>query len=228
MEPSDTLDDERVSLKPAESPTRRLRWLRAFASAALVCALLAAFAGVALWRQGSGVTLATLTWQTYHDPLGLFSVRLPPGWTASVMMGSFGEGDRSGSESGPDETITFSDPALGAASASFSVYAHPITNLALAPTFECGIVTPANKTFNGYTAEGDDATTRFNSAGASFQIFEDIPGVLMLAGFSVHLHPPFPPTPTPLPASTVASDRALLNDALASFRPTDPHPLNCH
>lgn len=230
MEPPDRLDDARQEQRGsalAESPTRRLRWLRAFAGAALVVALLAGFGGVALWRQGSGVTLATLTWRTYHDPLGLFSVRLPPGWTASVMMGGFGEGDRAASESGPDETITFSDRSLGAASASFNVYAHPITNLALAPAFECGIATPANKTFNGYPAEGDSATIRFNSGNASFQIFETIPGVLQPDNLG-HYRPPVAPTPTPLPASIISTDRALLSDALASFQPTDAQPLACH
>jgi hypothetical protein len=224
MEQSERSDAGRSS--PA-SPGRSRRWLRASATVALVIALLAAFGGVALWRSGPGVTLSTITWQTYHDPLGLFTVRLPPGWTASVMMGWFGEGDRTASMSGRDESVTFSDPSLGQASASFSAYAYPITNLALAQSMECTSRSDETGTFNGYPATPyGPPTILFESGDAHFQIDETIPNVLEPPSMA-HAHPPFPPTPTPLPASTVASDRALLSDALASFRPTDPHPLAC-
>lgn len=218
MEPSES----------SEGTSQSRRWLRASATVALVIALLAAFGGVALWRSGPGVTLSTITWQTYHDPLGLFTVRLPPGWTASVDMGGFGEGDRTQHASGPDESITFSDPTLGQASAMLSVDARPITNMDLAQSMECTFFQPLNATFNGYPAEVETATIRFNSGNASFQMWEAIPGVLQPDIIGPRWTPPAAPTPTPLPASTVASDRALLNDALASFRPTDPHPLTCH
>jgi hypothetical protein len=225
MEPLESTGGGRQS---SEGASQSRHWLRAAATVALVVALLAAFGGVALWRSGPGVTLATITWQTYHDPLGLFTVRLPPGWTATVMLGWFGEGDRTASMNGRDETITFSDPTLGQASANFSVWAYPITNLALAQSMECTSRSEETGTFNGYPATPyGPPTIMFESDNAHFQIDETIPGALQPSGFSVHLTPPFPPTPTPLPAAAVASDRALLGEALASFRPADPHPLAC-
>jgi len=210
-------------------PGRRRRWLRASIGAALIVALLAAFSALVLWRSGPGVSLATLTWKTYHDPLGLFSVRLPPGWTATVLLGGVVTVDnKTQFDSGEDESIAFSDPTLGQASASFSVDAQPISNPALAQTMECATPFPADATFNGYPAEeGDTAVIRFNSTTASYQIGEYIPGVLQPDNLG-HYTPPVAPTPTPLPALTVASDRSLLSDALASFQPTDTQPLACH
>lgn len=225
MEPAE-LSDERP--RTPGRPGRRRRRLRVSSSVALIVALLAAFGALVLWRSGPGVTLATLSWQTYHDPLGLFSVRLPPGWTATVLMGGGVSNDnRIQFDSGVDESVTFSDPTLGEASASFSVDAQPISNPALAQTMECSTPFPVDATFNGYPAEeGDTAVIRFSSATASYQIGEYIPGVLQPDNFA-HYTPPVAPTPTPLPALTVAGDRALLYNALASFRPTDPHPLAC-
>lgn len=226
MGPTESSDE---GWQSSEGAGQSRRWLRASATVVLVVALLAGFGGVALWRSGPGVTLATITWQTYHDPLGLFTVRLPPGWTATVLTGGDVTVDNQTQfDSGRDESITFSDPTLGEASASFSVDAQPISNPALAQTMECATPFPADATFNGYPAEeGDTAVIRFNSATASYQIGEYIPGALRPDNLG-HYTPPILPTPTPLPASTVASDRALLSDALTSFRPTDPHPLACH
>lgn len=228
----------------ANTPRRR-RWN--IIAMVIACALVVAgFGVVALLRQAalqrgkqpqqltqvgaaqSATPFSTTDWKVYRDPLNAFSMRLPPEWTATAHTGSYTEGDRDGSFGGQDETVQFSDPTLGAASASISVYATPFPNTPVAHTMMCNGRAGETATFNGYPA--DDrllAVILFESGGAHFQIDEVIPGVLepMNPGGPLILTPP--PTPTQLPASTVSTDRALLDAALATFQPTDPKPLTC-
>ena len=213
--------------RAAETSPRRCGRLGALLTLAAVCVLLAGFGALALWRAGGPTTpLGTLGWRVYHDPLGLYTMRLPPGWTASARIGEFTHGDPQGSDSGRDESVLFSDPAQGAASASISVYAMPIHNVALAQRTWCASGAAVVSTFNGYPAEGRmPPQVIFNATSAHFQVDEEIPDVFE-AGSLGHATIVYA-TPTPLPATTVAADRALLNDALASFQPTDPKPLTC-
>lgn len=206
---------------------RRRRWPGALVTLAVVCALLVGFGAVALWQAGGPLPpLATVSWRVYHDPLGLFTMRLPPGWTATVRFSDFTYGDPQGSDSGREEDITFSDPAQGAASASIFVHAMPMHNVALAQRNWCGSGAADTSTFNGYPAEGSlPSMLLFNTASAHFQINDAIPGVFEPPSMG-HITIGYP-TPTPLPATTVAADRALLNDALVTFKPTDPKPLTC-
>lgn len=209
------------------STPRRRRWPGALVTLAVVCALLAGLGAVALWQAGGPLApIATVSWRVYHDPLGLFTMRLPPGWTATVRYSEFTYGDPQGSDSGREEDISFSDPAQGAASASIWVYAMPLHNVALAQRNWCSSGAADISTFNGYPAEGSlPPRLLFNAASAHFQINDAIPGVFEPPSLG-HVRIGYL-TPTPLPATTVAADRALLNDALATFKPTDPKPLPC-
>lgn len=221
--------------------TRERRgWMSAPLMIALVVVLVAGFSVALLSRHGGlsltpgnpmssqAAPVSSATWQTYHDPLNSFSMRLPPGWTATVHTGTYSEGGRDGSFGGQDEMVQFSDPTLGAASASISVHAMPFPNTPFAHAMMCNGRADETAAFNGYPANDRlMAVIMFESGGAHFQIDEVIPGVLvpMHSGGQLILTPP--PTPTQLPASTVSADRALLDAALASFQPADPKPLVC-
>ncbi len=228
----------------AHTPRRR-RW--DIIAMVIVCALLVAGFGVAaLLRQAalqhgkqaqqltqvgaaqSATPISTTDWKVYHDPLNVFSMRLPPGWTDETGMGTYSDRGPTGSDSGQTEGITFHDQALGAGSAAISVYVMPIHNTPFAHSWACSGRFPEQSIFNGYPAdEREQAVILFESGDAHFQIDEVIPGVLvpMNPGGPLILTPP--PTPTQLPASTVSADRALIDAALATFQPTDPKPLVC-
>lgn len=231
----DMREPETMDTPRAEAAGRSRRALGVGVMLTVVIALVAGFGALALARQGK-LTLppqlapgSTADWQTYHDPLGLFTMRLPPGWTASVEMGSFTQGDRNGSDSGQDEMIRFSDLAQGKTSAVIFVYAQPIHDTAVAQSMMCGARGQESGTFQGYPASTQPALILFESGNAHFQIDEVIPGVLAPANPGGPMIPsPPPPTPTPLSASTISTHRALLSDALASFYPTDAQPLACH
>ncbi|HEX2347764.1 MAG TPA: hypothetical protein VHI51_04935 [Ktedonobacterales bacterium] len=227
--------EETVDVTPTEpSGGRGRRALGLGVTLAVVVALLAGFGALALSKHAP--TLAPQTepgstagWQVYHDPLNLFTMRLPPGWTASADLGSFTEGDRNGSDSGQDEMISFHDPSQGKSSAGIFIVAQQIHNTTFAQAMMCSARSHETTTFHGYPAdESSPAMILFESANAHFQLDEIIPGVLEPVHSSPMQTAPLPPTPTTLPAATISTDRALLSDALASFQPTDTQPLACH
>jgi hypothetical protein len=224
--------DERSEQGARETTGRRRGRVGALAAVAVTIALVAAFAVVALSRQGAIFALqrslpaADVDWQVYHDQLGLFTMRLPPGWTASSSLGTFSQGDSNSSESGQLETITFIGHAQGASSPSIQVSARQITNSTFAQSLECNSRPRETTTFNGYPAdESMTAVIFFESGNAHFQIDETIPGVLAPENPGGPMNPPTPPPPPP--AATVTAERALLADALASFQPSDAKPLTC-
>ncbi len=169
---------------------------------------------------------APADWQTYRDPLGLFSVRLPKQWRAQVSTGQASFGDRSGSASEPTETIQFSDPALGGARAQVDVNASPIQS-AFERHWYCQAFPQKNGTFHGIPADhNQDATWLFDTANAHFQLDVWIPGVLEpWHSHGAELTPV--PTATPLPQATVAADRAVLGIILGVFQPTNATALSC-
>ena len=67
-----------------QSLRRRLgMWLSLVVMVAVVAALVSVLLlrpGVTTTNSSAGGTTASSQWQTYHDPLGLFTLRLPPGW----------------------------------------------------------------------------------------------------------------------------------------------------
>ena len=228
MEPNEALAGGHSPTPIAGKPRGRLV---VGATLVVVCAIVAALAAL-LSVRANGFALAgrsaTADWQTYHDPLGLFSMRLPPGWTASSSLSSYTEGIGDESMGGHDETIRFSDPSLGAASANISVWAYPLTNLSLAQRLECTSRPQETGSFNGYPASPyGPPTITFESGNAHFQIDEVIPGILEPPSLGGGPNWAQQPRPTPLPFETVRTDRMLLDEALATFQPTNPHPLIC-
>jgi hypothetical protein len=210
---------------------RRVR-LGALGAVAAMCLVVALFA-VVMHRPNLGTLgvnphgpAAQADWQTYRDPLGLFSVRLPKEWTAQVSTGEESYGDRTGSATETAETIQFSDPALGAGSAGFDVDASPIQS-----EFErhwyCQGFTQKQSAFHGIPAEHlSDATWLFDTANAHFQLDVWIPGILEPAHSQPLQLTPIP-TATPLPPATVATDRSVLDTILGAFQPTNATALSC-
>lgn len=218
---------------PAPRARRRVR-LGALGAVATACAVVALFAVVTL-RPGSGALgvdpngpAAPADWQTYRDPLGLFSVRLPKGWAAQASTGSETFGDRTGSATETNEGVDFRDPTLGNAGPRVQISASPIRT-----DFErhwyCGGFPAKDNvdTFHGIPAEHfDSATWLFETANAHFQLDVWIPGVLEpMHSSPLQLTPV--PTATPLPQATVAADRTVIDAILGSFQPTNAMALSC-
>jgi hypothetical protein len=216
---------------PASEPKRAGRRARPGAAGAVAAVVVVvALIVVVLHRPGGSPLRVSpaapgADWQTYHDPLGLFSARIPANWTVRATTGTQSYGDRTGSATETAEIIQFNDPALGAVLASFEVSAEPIRN-----DFErhwyCQGFSRKNGTFHGIPVEQEfDALWLFETANAHFQLNVNIPGVLG-APHSETLHPATDPTPTPLPAALVASERATLATILDAFQPTNGRALS--
>jgi hypothetical protein len=227
MEPAPGADAVSASESTHTGRRARLGAAGAVAAVVVVVALIVAV----LHRPGGsplGVNPAApgADWQTYHDPLGLFSARIPATWQANATTGTETFGDRTGSASESTEIIQFSDPALGAGSAFFFVSGAPIRG-----DFEhhwyCQASTQKSGTFHGIPADHfEDATWLFQTANAAFQLDVEIPGVLG----PIHSQPQYfvpPPTPTLLPSVLVAADRATLATILDAFQPTNATALSC-
>lgn len=236
----DVLDEQPAASEQAG--TRRSqgwrRWLAAAVAWVALVAVVATFGAIALARSGApGVTRSAgpagavpKDWKLYHDPLGLFRVRIPPNWKATGGVdGTYSAGSPQGSFSGKSESISFDDPALGDASAKIWVTAWQL-NSPLARASYCDASASDHETmmFNGYRAGQIDppgTVWLFESSNAHFQIDVKIPGVLE----PLHSNPAMmtiPPTPTPLPQAMVSADRTIIATSLASFRPT-AKPLIC-
>lgn len=224
------ISDSRPVLADERPKRRRFFgwWIPALVAVAVVAGLAAVLMGEG---SGSSPTVGgsspdTSGWQTYHDPMNMYSLRLPPGWTAQVGMSSGSETNRGGSISVTMETVVFSDPKYGQSSAQVDISAEPIDS-DVARRVYCVDWSPQhnNDTFHGIPAEHiPEATWLFTSANAHFQLDVWIPGVLE----PNHTGSPIPePTATPLPADWIAADRADINGVLASFRPSNPAPLSC-
>jgi hypothetical protein len=217
------------------------RWLAVAGASVALVAVVATFGAIALARSGapgvitSGAGPAGASpkdWKLYHDPLGLFSMRIPPNWRATVDMGTFSEGDNEGSMSGRSENISFRDPAQRDG-VNVSVSALQITS-DFGRRLYCGSFSDRGPgqalttvSFNGYRATEmppDGTVWLFESYNAHFQVGVEIPGVLVPANPGGPMNPP--PTPTAPPQSIIHADRALLASALRSFKPT-AKPLTC-
>lgn len=215
-----------ASLRPTHEPSAREsrgragRWVALAATATVLDALVAVLVGRAGLPVGSGG--ASTSWQTYHDPFGLFTLRVPPGWTAQFAPTTGTFGDRYGSESERVDMVSFADPAQGTGSAYVLVTAYPIKT-----TFDHqhSCQQPSNlQRFSPATLSSMEPSGvwLFTTETASFQVDVGIPGVVMPVGFG-----PPTPIPTPIPAPWVAIDKSEVNAMLVSFQPTDPKPLAC-
>jgi hypothetical protein len=237
---------EEQTSEVAEKRTRKRGWLAPLIASVALVAVVATFGAFALARSGlpgggnptTGLSPAqdatTATWRVYHDPLGLFTIRVPPGWKAAGGVdGSYTDGNtKTGlSDSGQTEFITISDPTQGNGSALFQLSAYQIDSDSgrqlTCQNFPNDRTNPTS--INGYPADAfqPGVVWMVNSQTAHFQIDITIPGVVVPfnPGGPMIPNPP-PPTPTALPQSWVQQDRTLLADALGSFKPT-AKPLTC-
>jgi hypothetical protein len=224
---------------PGTIPGRSRRWRLALAVPSagigivtvLFVALLAHPFGMPQPFGWFGAPPVPADWQTYRDPAGLFSVRMPPGWAVRFSTDSATFGDRTGSASETSEDVFISDPALNNGPPSLisgspwvAIHADPI-NTDFERHWYCqGFAQPSGPPtfFFGVPAQSDsNGGWLLETAHAHFQIDAangpsyEYPG------------PATPSTPTPLPPATVTADQILINAILGSFRPTDPHALNC-
>jgi hypothetical protein len=217
---------------PAQQSTRvgRLgRWLPVVMVVAVVLALAALLAaragGATASLLGGGGT--SPNWQTYRDAGGMFTLQLPPGWTAQIEPATAWYIDNRGTEKVSDDMITFQDPSQGTGSAKLWVVADPIKN-AFDHQYYCEPGHAAYQSFVAMNAstmehlEDTDAPWFFTTENATFQIDITIPGVTAVQGYG-----PPPPPATPLPASWIATDQTEMQAMLTSFQPTDPKPLSC-
>jgi hypothetical protein len=196
------------------------RWVLAAAVTVVVAALAAVLLGRAGLSAGGGG--ASTSWQPYHDPFGLFTLRAPPGWAAHFEPSTGTFGDRYGSETERVDSVTFNDPTQGTGSAFMLVIAHPITT-AFDHQYYC--LQPANlQSFAPATLSSMEPSGvwLFTTENAYFQVDVGIPGVVMPTTFG-----PPPPPATPIPSTWAATDKSEVNAMLVSFQPTDPKPLTC-
>lgn len=228
------LPDAPTGQTDEQSRRRRFlgRWLPALVLVAVVGGLAAVLLGGMNGSSGGsspsigGGSANTSGWQSYTDPQKLYSLRIPPGWTAQVSSGAENYGDRTGSSTVTMESARFSDPTYGDSSARVYITVSPIvTDFDRHWYCQAFQTNQNNTTFHGIPAEHSDlATWLFESANAHFQLDVWIPGVLE----PPHTGSPFlQPTATPLPTSWIAADRSDINGVLASFRPSNPAALSC-
>ncbi len=204
------------SAQSASTPTtrrgRRGKWGALMGMAALAVALvggLLVHAGVVAANRPASSVATSARWQTYHDPYGLFTLQMPPAWTAQVTTSSMAV-----------ETIIFSDPAQGKGSAQIVIAASSLDKQGV-----CQLSAQVRDNFTGLTLsamEHTGALSIFYTENASYQIDVTISGILDPVTFG-----PATPVPTPLPATWLATDKTEVNAMLVSFHPSDPKPLKC-
>lgn len=218
----------RQQAREQPAPRRRLgRWLPLAMVATVVVvlsAILLAHAAASTPNLLGGSDAAPQTWRTYHDTLGLFTLRLPPGWTARTEPATTWYGNSTASVPVSIDMVTFNDPAQGTGSAYVWITAYPIKTAA-ARQYYC--VQPSNlQRFapRSLSSMEPSGVWLFTTETGNFQVDVAIPGVVAPVGTSL-LHPA--PTATPLPAAWVATDKSEVNAMLVSFQPTDPKPLTC-
>jgi hypothetical protein len=161
------------------------------------------------------------SWPLYRDPAGLFTVRIPPGWTASTNTGTATVGDRTGSGQEPTEETALGDPPNG--STTITVY---ISVSEFDSPFLHGLACregtpgPTDATVAGLPALYNPRTGWvFNTNQAFYQVGYLYPGytgsVLQTSA------------PTPIPAATLQAGQQLMSQILATFRPSSTQPLTC-
>jgi hypothetical protein len=164
-------------------------------------------------------------WQTFRDPLGLFTVRYPPGWNAESQTNYATFGDPYGSATDPWESVTVREASHGAGGASVSIDAGPIYDTAFEHQWYCqaGPGSNNNGWFRIYPATYflPDSWV-FYTGNAHFQIDITIPDIL-----EPQSHVANPPSPKLVPAPWVAADITYVTGILDSFHPSDLLPHTC-
>lgn len=211
-------------------PTLRTAFFRCVATLgtiAVVSLVVSLFAALTHRLDGNAQALTPnvpASWQTYHDPQGLYSIRLPKEWTASwVGTATTPIGYSTGSTPELAESIVFSDPVLGTASASVVVNALAFQSDAQRGRYceyfaEYGAKKPPHDISPQTLSQirGFD----FDSANAYLEVYVRIPGVI-----EPNILEAIPATP--LPQQTVATDRVILATILNSFQSAEPIQLPC-
>ena len=160
-------------------------------------------------------TSAADSWPLYHDPAGLFTVRIPPGWTARTNTSTATVGDGTGSGQEPMEETTLGDPR--GSSTTITVYVSVTefdTPFLHALTCRQGIRKgPFNATVAGLPATYDSRIGWvFETDQAFYQVgylFPGYTGSVLQAS-----------APTPIPAATLQAGQQLMNQILATFMPS--------
>ncbi len=175
------------------------------------------------------VPLVRPGWQIFSDPLGLYTLRFPPEWTAQNYTTYATFGDRDGSATDPWESVTFRDPSLGTGSVSVSIAAGPIENTAFEHQWYCQAWPGRDTTglFHSFPAGYMiPAGWLFETGNAHFQIDVTIPGVIgPIDGDAISVTPK--PTATPLSPIQVATDLTDVSGILDTFHPSDLEYLAC-
>lgn len=218
-----------------EHAPRRGKRFAGIVATLVVCVVLVLFAVLLVRGPGSSQSLSSsgpsvpVAWQSYRDPAGLFTVRLPASWSVRLDTSSATFGDRTGSATETQEMIRFTDPAQGNASAAVFVTVAPIRTDFERHWYCNAWRSSEHESFHGYPATSMSpmsATWLFESATAHFQFDYMIPGVAGPAHSSPMMLTPVP-TPTRLPKATIDTDTTIVNTILASFQPTSASPLSC-
>jgi hypothetical protein len=205
-------------------------WLAGVALLAVLASLIVVFA--ALRSRGTppntgGATpaassTAPASWQMYRDPAGLFTVRIPAGWTATTDTSTATVGDRTGSGQEPIYDTALGDPPRG--SATITVYIHvSALNTPFLHHWQCGANAPgppANTTVDGVPARYDPIFGwLFDTDVAHYQVSYIFPGwtgsILQTSA------------PTPIPPATLQAGQQLMSEILATFTPSSTKPLTC-
>lgn len=200
----------------AEKRTGAAPWWRrgsgrtrlAVAGAVAGCVVAAAIAVAVVHGGGAGRVTVPTDWQTYRDPAGLFTLRMPQGWTARVTTRTATFGNNSGSATETTETVAFSDPGQNGASPRVTVVAQPIKT-DFERTWYCYGRANEKSSFHGIPAEhGDDATWVFSTTNAHFQVAYTLPGAKTSQ-------------------ATVQTNQTIVDRILAAFEPADATALKC-
>lgn len=215
------------------------RWVRAglvTLAAVMVVVLLAGLLWLRTIEAGlfpGAALVSTSAWQTYHDPLNLFSIKAPTDWSVLHEEGSGTFGDRSGSYSYTGEDIWLGVPPENVDGLGVWLNVEPLTTdfarqwtcQAFNPSF--GTIFAPSTTLGGIPASYDGGDTWMVEAhDAHFQINAHYPG----GPQSPHGSPAMPlaqPTPTPVPPGQLATGKQIISTVLASFMLTNPTPLSC-
>jgi hypothetical protein len=161
------------------------------------------------------------SWPLYRDPAGLFTVRIPPGWTASTNTGTATVGDTTATGQETEEETALGDPRRG--STTITVYVSVSEfNSPFLHALACreGTPRPTNATVAGLPAVYNPRTGWvFDTDQAFYQVGYLFPGYTGSI--------PQASAPTPIPAATLQAGEQLMNQILATFVPSTTQPLTC-
>lgn len=228
------------------APRRRLRALLSIAVArwlqtttrgravivagVLVAAVICLSIGLGLIHGASGAPtrnpLATSSWQTYRDPAGLFTVRLPPGWIAHLTAGTASISNSGGSATEKTELVVFSMASDGATGRRLTVYAEPIQT-AFEREWYCQGRAVQNATFHHIPAEHEGASWIFNVANAHFQVLYAAPNASQRVAAGQSTPALAGSSPTIASSTSSSGDQAIIDAMLGSFQPENVVPLAC-